>query len=334
MSEAPKDLRIIGLGMNDFFKNNQIPFCNQHWKSLWCAAEERGKKRNFLDDFLYIMGHSYILFPSLGLFVSSKFSSIILYSIIIKTLVFKAQGQCRGDDGWILNGPHKDQSKAKPELPGLKKINQFVGILPQQVFDQCCLVFTSFIKTQAIRHWNLTAFHLKNCKGSLGRKIQWQKNNGVQKGEWEEGLLVCMPVRTGAYDPFEGVGSTCSMPGEGQLSRSSETSTDWRHLPRLAWPQTLLCLTKSPHPQHVVWDPVVHLVTPLHRLNSEIQHGGETCPESLKFFLKILFIYSWETQSKGESRDTGRGRSRLHAGSPMWDSIPGLQDHALGWRRR
>ena len=29
-------------------------------------------------------------------------------------------------------------------------------------------------------------------------------------------------------------------------------------------------------------------------------------------------------------RDTGRGRSRLHAGNPMWDSIPGLQDHALG----
>ena len=29
-------------------------------------------------------------------------------------------------------------------------------------------------------------------------------------------------------------------------------------------------------------------------------------------------------------RDTGRGRSRLHAGSPMWDSIPGLQDQALG----
>ena len=28
--------------------------------------------------------------------------------------------------------------------------------------------------------------------------------------------------------------------------------------------------------------------------------------------------------------DIGRGRSRLHAGSPMWDLIPGLQDHILG----
>ena len=33
---------------------------------------------------------------------------------------------------------------------------------------------------------------------------------------------------------------------------------------------------------------------------------------------------------RGAVRDIGRGRSRLHAGTPMWDSIPGLQDHALG----
>ena len=32
-------------------------------------------------------------------------------------------------------------------------------------------------------------------------------------------------------------------------------------------------------------------------------------------------------------RDTGRGRSRLHAGSPMWDSIRGLKDHTLGQRQ-
>ena len=32
-------------------------------------------------------------------------------------------------------------------------------------------------------------------------------------------------------------------------------------------------------------------------------------------------------------RDTGRGRSRLHAGSPTWDSILGLRDHALGGRQ-
>ena len=32
-------------------------------------------------------------------------------------------------------------------------------------------------------------------------------------------------------------------------------------------------------------------------------------------------------------RDTGRGRRRLHAGSPMQDSIPGLWDHARGQGR-
>ena len=32
-------------------------------------------------------------------------------------------------------------------------------------------------------------------------------------------------------------------------------------------------------------------------------------------------------RDRARGRDTGRGRSRLHAGSPMWDSIPGPQDH-------
>ena len=48
----------------------------------------------------------------------------------------------------------------------------------------------------------------------------------------------------------------------------------------------------------------------------------------MDFFLKD-FIYSGER----ESRDTGRRRSGLQAGCPMWDSIPGLQDHALGPRQ-
>ena len=52
------------------------------------------------------------------------------------------------------------------------------------------------------------------------------------------------------------------------------------------------------------------------------------------YFFKILFIYSWETERDRErGRDTGRWRSRLHAGSRTWDSIPGSQDHALGWRQ-
>ena len=38
-------------------------------------------------------------------------------------------------------------------------------------------------------------------------------------------------------------------------------------------------------------------------------------------------------RERERGRDTGRGRSMLHAGSLMWDSIPGLQDHALGQRQ-
>ena len=43
-------------------------------------------------------------------------------------------------------------------------------------------------------------------------------------------------------------------------------------------------------------------------------------------FLKIiyLFIRGPERKREREAIDTGRGRSRLLAGSPMWDLIPGL----------
>ena len=49
------------------------------------------------------------------------------------------------------------------------------------------------------------------------------------------------------------------------------------------------------------------------------------------FFLRFyLFIHVRHTE---RGRDIGRGRSRLHAGSSMQDSIPGLQDHDLSWRQ-
>ena len=45
------------------------------------------------------------------------------------------------------------------------------------------------------------------------------------------------------------------------------------------------------------------------------------------FFLRFyLFIHE---RHRERGRDTGRGRSRLHAGSLTWDSIPGRQDHDL-----
>ena len=48
---------------------------------------------------------------------------------------------------------------------------------------------------------------------------------------------------------------------------------------------------------------------------------------SLRFY---LFIYE---RHKERGRDIGRERSRLQAGSLMWDSILGLWDHALTQRQ-
>ena len=47
-------------------------------------------------------------------------------------------------------------------------------------------------------------------------------------------------------------------------------------------------------------------------------------------FIRILFIHE---RHRERGRDIGRERNRLHAGSPMWDSIPGLQNYALGQRQ-
>ena len=52
-------------------------------------------------------------------------------------------------------------------------------------------------------------------------------------------------------------------------------------------------------------------------------------PPTTVFFLKIFYLFIHE-RHRERARDTGRGRSRLYSGSPMWDSILGLQDHALG----
>ena len=55
------------------------------------------------------------------------------------------------------------------------------------------------------------------------------------------------------------------------------------------------------------------------------------CSHSFLHILKnILFIHERHTE---RGSDTGRGRSRLHAGSPMQDSIPGPRGDVLSWRQ-
>ena len=50
-------------------------------------------------------------------------------------------------------------------------------------------------------------------------------------------------------------------------------------------------------------------------------------------FLKDLIYLFMRDMEKERGREAGRGSSRLHARGPVWDSIPGLQDHALGPRQ-
>ena len=67
-------------------------------------------------------------------------------------------------------------------------------------------------------------------------------------------------------------------------------------------------------------------------LHPELKAGAKPLghPVILEFsfisFFSKDFIYLF-MRDRERRRDTGRGRSRLHAGRRMWDSIPGLQDH-------
>ena len=52
---------------------------------------------------------------------------------------------------------------------------------------------------------------------------------------------------------------------------------------------------------------------------------------AVKLFLFLFWRFYLFRRQRGE--DPGRGKSRLHAGSPTRDLIPGLQDQALGQRQ-
>ena len=67
-----------------------------------------------------------------------------------------------------------------------------------------------------------------------------------------------------------------------------------------------------------------------------IKQGGPSLAALIMTFIFKRFIHERhmggkerEGQEGDRGRDTGRGRSRLHAGSPMQDSILGPWDHTL-----
>ena len=48
------------------------------------------------------------------------------------------------------------------------------------------------------------------------------------------------------------------------------------------------------------------------------------------FFKKILFINERHREREREAETQAEGEAGSIQGAPTWDSIPGLQDHALG----
>ena len=65
-----------------------------------------------------------------------------------------------------------------------------------------------------------------------------------------------------------------------------------------------------------------------------VSMGDKYLPTGILFIFFKYLIYSFmrdrERERERERQDTNRGRNGLYAGSLMWDSIPGRQDHTLG----
>ena len=85
-----------------------------------------------------------------------------------------------------------------------------------------------------------------------------------------------------------------------------------------------------------------HTIFPFHRQGNGLR---ASCPGShmmiksrqkssdfiyFLFFKDFIYLFMRDTE---RGRDTGRGRSRLHAGSPTGDSILGPRGHALDQRQ-
>ena len=63
-----------------------------------------------------------------------------------------------------------------------------------------------------------------------------------------------------------------------------------------------------------------------------VKDAGKALAQKLgdiTFIYSKYFIYLFMKNTE-RGGGTGRGKSRLHAESPTWDLIPGLQDQALG----
>ena len=67
-------------------------------------------------------------------------------------------------------GSTRTKCEARPEELGFKKTKQFVGMLSQQVFNQCYLVFTSFYKNSGNVVLERRGFSSEELQGASGEE--------------------------------------------------------------------------------------------------------------------------------------------------------------------
>ena len=58
--------------------------------------------------------------------------------------------------------------------------------------------------------------------------------------------------------------------------------------------------------------------------------NDEQKADAKHFFLRFIYLFMTDIEREREAETQAEGEAGPVQGSPTWDSIPGLQDHALG----
>lgn len=124
-------------------------------------------------------------------------------------------------------GSTRTKCEARPEELAFKKTKQFVGMLSQQVFNQCYLVFTSFHKNAGNVVLERRGFSSEELQGASGEEntateVAVDKENSPrERSRRREGFTRVHACPRQWLQSLRG-GEMCSVPREGQLSGSSK----------------------------------------------------------------------------------------------------------------
>ena len=163
----------------------------------------------------------------------------------------------------------------------------------------------------------------------FGRKTPEQ--SALLLGPSQGAHAVTMACHRGRWPWSPGWGGRAGVSPAGSLASSLPTVPASR--PTLTEKGVILCVLDGRESTYMIWNSIPQkFVSSSYLFTYSIiyLHLYGLIAVCLFFLRFYLFI---PERHRERGRDPGRGRSRVHAGSPMRNSIPGLRGHALSHRQ-